>query len=90
MREERLAASEARAFSSTPSSNNDVGDELERDEEDPALEDSLEMKERLSREREMRLAQKKKARSKETVKSGKRTKKNNVLIDTQPDFVVAL
>jgi hypothetical protein len=68
----------------------DTSSELERDEKDPALEDSLDMKERLSREREMRLAQKKKARSKETVKIGKRAKQNNDPVDTQPDFVVAL
>jgi len=56
-------------------------------EEDPTLENLWETKERLSREREARLAQKKKARSKETVKRGKRAKQNNDdAVDTQTDF----
>jgi len=67
----------------------DTSLELERDDEDPVVEDSLEMKGRLSHERKMRLAQKKKARSKETAKRGKRAKKDNDPVDTQLDFVVA-
>jgi hypothetical protein len=50
------------------------------------LPDALEMKELLSRDRAIWLAQKK-ARSRRSQKSGKRTKqKNNDPVDTQPDF----
>ena len=48
--------------------------------------DLWDTKERLSRQREVKLAKKKKARSKPNVKRGKRTKHNNNAVDTEPDF----
>lgn len=57
------------------------------DEEDPVLVGLWEMKERLSRKREAKLARKKKAsKLKLTVKGGKGTRQNRNAIDVQPDF----
>eukprot|EP00573_Skeletonema_grethae_P001898 CAMPEP_0201686794 /NCGR_PEP_ID=MMETSP0578-20130828/1108_1 /ASSEMBLY_ACC=CAM_ASM_000663 /TAXON_ID=267565 /ORGANISM="Skeletonema grethea, Strain CCMP 1804" /LENGTH=905 /DNA_ID=CAMNT_0048170893 /DNA_START=30 /DNA_END=2747 /DNA_ORIENTATION=- len=66
----------------------DEEDSVLEDEEHPVMEGLWEMKERLSRKREAKLAQKKKARSKLklTVNGDKRIGKNRNVVDTQPDF----
>lgn len=67
----------------------DEEDHLAEDKNEPVSEDLWEMKERLSRKREAKLAQKKnkgKVKAQANLKGGKQTRQNRNAVDTQPDF----